>query len=1128
MADQFNGLDNSSILYQNTDDLLSHSILTPFSEQKFDLIGTKADDAPYQYEGYDSLGIYDHYDDSGPSSVHFGDGIESSEPSGNHTGSNNNIVSGDMRANELHDMPGVAGVSLPSSNSHEPTLQHIHINGSRASPSKSNAQEANSPHASKTDTMSISKHHEKPMLDSIVVRGSAITPESSDSPKPVSTRKRKISDITPKKATEEFRAKTSIPEHLTWMEYARQGILAAYSSRLNPYALHPGEYSLLREHITRPQVTIYLNIRNGILRLWHRNPMVGVTRSEAAGCCKDSRYFGLAQVAYDWLMRNGYINFGCVEMQNTAQSIPRQKAKGGRRRTIVVIGAGMSGLGCARHLEGLIAHYGEKFTSNGERPPKIIVLEGRNRLGGRVYSHPFQKQARGTLPAGLRCTVEMGAQIITGFEHGNPMNAIVRGQLGLPYHALRDNSILYDYDGRMVDKRRDIMVERLYNDVLERAAVYRNKLPTVRTVQGDEKLIRFGQDPKEAAEHDSELISSLEDAGVEVTVTDGNPVSTNKSNDNAAAGVVKEGGRSYQLAGSAAHRPAAEAARILGWDLLKDVNPNQTLDLDSVINASHRPTLGETMDEGIRQYQEMLGLTPQDLRLFNWHHANLEYANAANVNQLSLGGWDQDIGNEFEGEHTEIIGGYSQVPRGLYRLPSPLDVRFKHAVKSIKYRTSTSSPSSAAVVVECRNGEKIEADEVVLTVPLGVLKEEAITFSPPLPDWKSDCIKRMGFGLLNKVVLVYESVFWDDDRDMFGLLNTSDDPLNQKSYAKDRGRFYLFWNRTKQSGRPTLVALLAGTSAYSAEETDNESLVREATARLAKIFAPVKVPEPSEAFVTRWKRDEFARGSYSYVGPDTIAGDYDVMAKPVGPIHFAGEATCGTHPATVHGAYISGLRAASDVMTSLLGPINFATPLVPRGPVKVKSEPAANSSPFPGAKKQKGYVDIWEPILPPPDPSAEATLESEVEEYEARLISAIFAELGDRPIKPEKGAANPYLMYQDDEWYNIKSRLEQQTGRKPTRNEVRVVLGAEWRNLPEEKKKPYMERSIIQRNSQMEKMAEYNEKSRTWDQEAARIRREFMLKDPPSQRVKEKLEGRSIIEFGGGGNRIGRKVTDLK
>ena len=145
-------------------------------------------------------------------------------------------------------------------------------------------------------------------------------------------------------------------------------------------------------------------------------------------------------------------------------------------------------------------------------------------------------------------------------------------------------------------------------------------------------------------------------------------------------------------------------------------------------------------------------MKPRDMRLLSWHHANLEYANAASVNQLSLSGWDQDIGNEFEGEHTEVIGGYQQVPRGLWQSPSKLDVRFNTPVKAIHYQTDKEHVGKA-VRVECGNGEVYEADQIVLTTPLGVLKSGSITFQPPLPDWKQDVIERMGFGLLNKVGL---------------------------------------------------------------------------------------------------------------------------------------------------------------------------------------------------------------------------------------------------------------------------------------------------------------------------------------------------------------------------------------
>lgn len=405
---------------------------------------------------------------------------------------------------------------------------------------------------------------------------------------------------------------------------------------------------------------------------------------------------------------------------------------------------------------------------------------------------------------------------------------------------------------------------------------------------------------------------------------------------------------------------------------------------------------------------------------------------------------------------------------------------------------------------------------------------------------------------------------------MFGLLNEAEhDKQNQKSYADCRGRFYLFWNCIQTSGRPMLIALMAGTAAYSVEETDNESLTAEVTGRLAKVFAPAEIPRPSEVIVTRWKQDPFARGSYSYVGPQTQTGDYDVMAQPVGPIHFAGEATCGTHPATVHGAYLSGLRAASEVMDSLLGPIKVPTPIVAASNHKGKVEQAARSGTSPltdidvletdnavpsdlapgttvtgttapgttvagpavaGIKRKRGYVDVWEPILPPPDPNAESRLQAEAEDYEARIIGAILSTLSDRPIKPDKPIVNPYLLYQNDEWYNVKARCDAEraasTGdpnAKTSRNDIRIALGSDWRNLREDLKKPYVDKSQEARETSFTALATYKDAVETWDREAERVRREFLGANPPSAGVMKRLEGRTAIEFGQ--DRKGRKTT---
>ena len=176
---------------------------------------------------------------------------------------------------------------------------------------------------------------------------------------------------------------------------------------------------------------------------------------------------------------------------------------------------------------------------------------------------------------------------------------------------------------------------------------------------------------------------------------------------------------------------------------------SQTVNLDAAAKTSEFPTLGQTMDEGIKQYQSIVDMKPRDMRLLSWHHANLEYANAVSVNKLSLSGWDQDMGNEFEGEHSEVIGGYQQVPRGLWKCPSQLDIRFNTPIRSVHYNTEEHQ-TEKAVTIECTNGQSFGADRVVLTTPLGVLKSKSISFRPPLPDWKQGVIERMGFGLLNK------------------------------------------------------------------------------------------------------------------------------------------------------------------------------------------------------------------------------------------------------------------------------------------------------------------------------------------------------------------------------------------
>ena len=589
--------------------------------------------------------------------------------------------------------------------------------------------------------------------------------ETTDSTKPSAPSIRTAPDRTLTKNRADFRPKTSIPQDLTAEEYASQCIQAAIASRLSPYHLHKGEYELLRQHINHVQITIYLHIRNGILRLWQRNPLVSVTREEAAGCAKDYRFFDVAEVAYDWLVRNGYINFGCIEVPNTILS-PTNPAK--RQKTVVVIGAGMAGLGCARQLEGLFSQFGDKLPPD-ELPPRVVVLEGRGRIGGRVYSHPLKDQSGSSLPPTKRVTADLGAQVITGFENGNPLNVLVRGQLALEYHSLKDNEVLFDSDGTVVNKERDTLVEKLFNHILDRVSAYKQRPKLSKAIEGDRELIDNGKDP-------------TGDGGQSVAAVEANEVAVPSIETAQPATGVDP------LTGKPSNVATAEQVRELGWELKPGITGEETISLEPHGSDPQFPTLGKTMDAAVQKYQDFLSLTPLDFKLINWHYANLEYANASTVDSLSLGHWDQDDGQEPAGPHSVLLGGYMQIPRGLLLAPKLLYIKPRHIVKKIMFGLGEGNLSK----IECENGAVIEADKIVVTLPLGVLKAGNVEFKPPLPDWKTGAIKRLGYGLLNKVVLVFDEPFWDVDNDMVGVLrDPGGEPLQQQSYEVNRGLYPL-------------------------------------------------------------------------------------------------------------------------------------------------------------------------------------------------------------------------------------------------------------------------------------------------------------------------------------------------
>ena len=175
-----------------------------------------------------------------------------------------------------------------------------------------------------------------------------------------------------------------------------------------------------------------------------------------------------------------------------------------------------------------------------------------------------------------------------------------------------------------------------------------------------------------------------------------------------------------------------------------------------------------------------------------------------------------------------------------------------------------------------------------------------MSFSPPLPPAKRQAIADLKMGVLNKTCLLFEDVFWEPGVEAIGYVGA------------DKGQWAETLSLHPYTGQPVLMMFNAAAYGTEIERLADREIVAEAVAALADMYGAV--PQPTDALVTRWGSDPWTHGSYSYVPVGSSFERYAALGKPIGDrVFFAGEATDPDHPATVHGAFLSGVRAAREI-----------------------------------------------------------------------------------------------------------------------------------------------------------------------------------------------------------------------
>lgn len=333
------------------------------------------------------------------------------------------------------------------------------------------------------------------------------------------------------------------------------------------------------------------------------------------------------------------------------------------------------------------------------------------------------------------------------------------------------------------------------------------------------------------------------------------------------------------------------------WDGRR-ITPSEQAELEKWVEQllTAAADLGEELEndislqEGINQVLAGEPLTATRQRQLNYALNTLiehEYAN--DISQMSLRYWDED--EEFPGDDVLFPGGYDWL---VQVLAVGLDIRLNQVVSQVIY-----DQNGVRVIT---NGGEFAAAQVIVTLPLGVLQHGAVQFRPPLPQTKQDALQKLGFGVLNKLYLRFPTVFWDKEADLLGYM------------AANKGEWAEYVNMYRVIGQPILLCFNGGTYGLAIEKMGDEAIVAAAMHTLRTLYGP-DIPAPTDWLITRWGADPFARGAYSSPGVGARNWDRDLLAEPIsGRVFFAGEATIANYSATVHGAYLSGQRAARQIL----------------------------------------------------------------------------------------------------------------------------------------------------------------------------------------------------------------------
>ena len=262
----------------------------------------------------------------------------------------------------------------------------------------------------------------------------------------------------------------------------------------------------------------------------------------------------------------------------------------------------------------------------------------------------------------------------------------------------------------------------------------------------------------------------------------------------------------------------------------------------------------------------------------------------------SAGGLDALLDTGGGAQQDRVVGGTQLLAVRLAERLGAGRVRLSTPVRRVAWGPD-------GVTLQADGGVEVRARRAILTGPPTMLGR--LAYDPPLPAERDLLTQRVPNGAVVKCMAVYDRPFWREA----GLSGQA---------ASDEGPVQVVFDNSPSSGTPgVLLGFLEGSHAIRLSGVSPQERREAVVAAFAGLFGE-RAAQPLRYIERDWSAEEWTRGCYGgHMPPGAWTQLGPALARPVGPLHWAGSETGRRWSGYMDGAVESGERAAAEALAAL-------------------------------------------------------------------------------------------------------------------------------------------------------------------------------------------------------------------